>query len=582
MELLTGDVAARWAAGAINREHAQLLWNTLPVTVQALVEVGPDLIDTFVSSNTLVERAAANSSANTNWLARLDGLVQRKTNGAVLKNMPQSDLFEQYTKVLQALARQAPIILVVDDLQWADLGSISLLFHLGRHLPGHRILIVGAYRPEEIALGRDGTRHPLESVINEFQREYGDIAITLGKAENRDFINAILDSESNQLDVSFREMLYRQTHGHPLFTIELLRGMQERGDLVQNPGGQWEEGLTLDWETMPARVEAVIAERIGRLDQPVQEVLRVASVEGQVFTAEVIAQVCATPERDILGLLSQDLDRKHHLIRSHSIQRLGDQLISCYRFRHILFQKYLYNSLDEVERVHLHEQIGTTLEGLYQDDDERAIIAPQLARHFQEARIVQKGVHYLHQAGEKALQLSAYREGIVHLTRGLPLLMTLPESPERDQQELLLQLTLSFAWQGRIGAQAEEVGDALIRARELCQLLGQTSKLCQVMGGLAMHYYVRAEYQKAIDLAEETLRLAHQVDDPLIEALGHWFLGLLLMCIGEFSTALSYLDKVTVFYEPQHHHHTFVYLRGSDAGVGISVSSLLFMVPWLS
>jgi len=92
------------------------------------------------------------------------------------------------------------------------------------------------------------------------------------------------------------------------------------------------------------------------------EVLAVDNGSG--FTAEVIASICAPPEREILGLLSQDLDRKHHLIRTHSIQRLGNQLISCYRFRHILFQKYLYSSLDEVEWVHLHEQVGTTLERL--------------------------------------------------------------------------------------------------------------------------------------------------------------------------------------------------------------------------
>jgi predicted ATPase len=86
-------------------------------------------------------------------------------------------------------------------------------------------------------------------------------------------------------------MLYRQTHGHPLFTIELLRGLQEQGDLVQDPEGRWVEGPALDWETLPARVEAVIAERIGRLAEPLQAALRVASVEGEVFTAEVVARV---------------------------------------------------------------------------------------------------------------------------------------------------------------------------------------------------------------------------------------------------------------------------------------------------
>jgi DNA-binding SARP family transcriptional activator len=425
LALLTGDVEARWAAGAITREHARRLWNTFPVTAQDLVESGPDLIGTFVPGAALVQRAVTSTPGGADWLTRLGEFVERKTNDRIDTSPQQSDLFEQYTRVLGALARKVPLVLVVDDLQWADTGSISLLFHLGRHLVGGRILIVGAYRPEEVALGRDGARHPLEPVANELQREFGDIVINVDQAESRDFVEAILDSEPNRLGVPFRQMLYRRTSGQPLFTIELLRGMQERGDLVQDQSGQWVERSELDWETLPARVEAVIAERIGRLAQPLRAAMRVASVEGEVFTAEVVAKVRATDEQEILGCLSRELDRRHHLIRTQSIQRINGQLLSRYRFRHILIQKYLYSSLDEVERVHLHEQVGTALEGLYGAQGEIAAVAPQLARHFQEARITAKAIHYLHLAGEKAVQLSAYQEARVHLTSAMTLLMTL-------------------------------------------------------------------------------------------------------------------------------------------------------------
>ncbi|NIO72145.1 MAG: hypothetical protein GTN71_24750, partial [Anaerolineae bacterium] len=94
---------------------------------------------------------------------------------------------------------------------------------------------------------------------------------------------------------------------------------------------------------------------------------------------------------------------------TQSIQRMDGQLLSCYRFRHILFQRYLYSSLDEVERVHLHEQVGTALEGLYGAQEQVAAIAaiaPQLALHFQKARITEKAIDYLRQAGERAVQLS--------------------------------------------------------------------------------------------------------------------------------------------------------------------------------
>jgi predicted ATPase/DNA-binding SARP family transcriptional activator len=571
LELLTGDVEARWAAGAITREHALRLWNTFPLAAQALVEAGPDLIDTFVSRGVLLERVMSVAPGKADWLPRLNELAEWKPAGPGTPSPQQSDLFEQYARMLGALARQAPLVLVVDDLQWADMGSISLLFHLGRRLGGSCILLVGAYRPEEIALGREGARHPLEPVVNELQRELGDITVDLGHAESRDFLDALLDSEPNRLGPPFREMFYRQTHGQPLFTVELLRGLQERGDLVRDSQGQWVEGQALNWERLPARVEAVVAERIGRLPQSLRDLLSIASVEGEVFTAEVTARVGAADEQELLRRLSSELDRRHRLVRAQSIQRIEGRPLSRYRFRHILFQKYLYGSLDEVERGHLHEQVGTALEVLYGDQEQAAAITVQLALHFQRAGITQKAIHYLRQAGERALQLSAYQEAVAHLNAGLALLMSLPDSGaeeqrlERAEQELALQISLGLAQKGDIPVPKAE--EALTRARELCQQLGKTTQLCQVLGELSIFSYVRAEYQKARQLAEEALNLARQADDATLVALGHWHLGYILFGLGEYTASRAHLQQVISYYEPQQHHRSFVFLRGSDAGV---------------
>jgi transcriptional regulator with XRE-family HTH domain len=127
--LLTGDVQARWVAGSMSRLQAQRLWDLTPAAVQALVDSGPDLVDTFIPGPGLVSRAMAAAPGGAGWLARLEALAAGQAAGQGPKDLKQSDLFEQYVKVLLALARERPLLLVLDDLQWADAGSIGLLFH---------------------------------------------------------------------------------------------------------------------------------------------------------------------------------------------------------------------------------------------------------------------------------------------------------------------------------------------------------------------------------------------------------------------------------------------------------------------
>jgi DNA-binding SARP family transcriptional activator len=264
LQMLTGDIEAKRASAAITPEHARRLWALLPAAAQALVEVGPSLIDCLVPGEALALRAEAFATGGAAWRTRLQELAERKEARTDLADSSQADLFEQVTQVLQTLARQHLLILVLDDLQWADSGSLSLLFHLGRRLAGHRILIVSAYRPADLAPGPSGERHPLEPILNELQRDFGDVQVDLNQADGRQFVEAFLDTESNRLGIAFRETLYRHTAGNPLFTVELLRGLQEQGNLVRDEAGRWVEGPALEWKRLPARVEAVIAGRSQR------------------------------------------------------------------------------------------------------------------------------------------------------------------------------------------------------------------------------------------------------------------------------------------------------------------------------
>jgi DNA-binding SARP family transcriptional activator/tetratricopeptide (TPR) repeat protein len=562
---LTGDVEARLQAGALTLKHAQRLWNLLPRTIPVVLESGPDLIDTFIAGRTLLDRGRASTQSNVEWLSHLQDLVARKAGTSLLPGPQQTDLFEQFTRVLRGIAQIAPTVIIIDDLQWADAGSIGLLFHLGRHLGGMPLLIIGSYRREDVAAGREGARHPLEPLVNELQRLYGDNVVNLGESDRRQFLELFLDSEPNRLDQSFRDMLYRQTQGHPLFTVELLRGMQERGDLIQGDDGQWVEGSVLNWESMPARVEAVIAERIGRLPESLQSIVRVGSVEGEIFTNEVVARVLNTDERQLLPQLSGELDKKHRLIRADSIHRLNGQVLSSYRFRNILFQKYLYSSLDHVERVHLHEQVGDVLESLCSAVDEFPDVDLQLARHFEEAGIKEKAIHYLHLAGDRAISISACSEGIVHLQRGLALLKSLPDSPKHEEKELEMQLSIGKAW--KYEGPSTSARNAINRARDLCLKLDRPAQLARTLGELTILHYVMAKYDQAKKIGLEALELAEETKDPLLIVEGHWLLSVLDFCLAEYVKARGHLEEVSAFYDPHEHHAVLIELRGVDAGL---------------
>jgi tetratricopeptide (TPR) repeat protein/predicted Ser/Thr protein kinase len=561
---LTGDVEAKWSAGIITREHAQRLWNLLPLTSEAIVNQGPDLINTFVPGAELVRRGESFSSSRAAWLYPLKKLVENKTNLPADVMLQQSYLFEQFMRVLEVLAKQKPLLLVLDDLQWMDAGSANLLFHLGRRIKGSRIKIIGSFRPSEIDMGRAGDRHPLEPILNEFKRDYGDIEINVDKVEGRAFIDAFLDTEANNLGSSFRDMLFKQTKGHPLFTVELLRDMQDQGVLIKISEGQWAEGPELNWDALPARVDAVIEERINRLSGHLRDILTLASVEGEEFTAEVVARLQDTEVRELIRHLSHELDKRHHLVSAKGIHRIDKQRLSRYLFQHILFQRFLYNNLDKVERAHLHGEIGEILELLYGDSADE--IASQLARHFNEAGDVEKAIEYFYKAGDKAAKVSANLEAIQHFKQALDLIKTLPESIDRNKQELSLQLALILPIQATQGFASPEIGQAVKRAQELYPEFGDTPEVFMALTQISTYYSTRPEYRKALEFEDQITQLAEKLGDPMMKAISHYNASWSKLNLGELTQSLEHTKHMSEFYDPEKHGY-LAYAFGYDLGV---------------
>lgn len=408
---LTGDVEGKLGDGRISGDNASRLSRMLEVTGRALVEHAPDLIDILVPGGALLTRLGQRAAHRLPWARRLSEIsAGRVARGAAAEGLELSHVFQQCTDLLRAISADRPIVLVLDDLHWVDPASAALLFHLARRLEGDRVLLLGAFRPGDVALGRGGERHPLEPVLTELKRYHGDILVRLGEddSDGRRFVDALVDAETPGMDSDFREELFRHTGGHPLFCVELLRHLKESGGVRMDGAGRWRAAGPVDWDALPARVEGLIQERAQRLEPEQRELLAVASVAGEEFTAEVVSGPVSREPRDVIRELSGPLEKRHGMVRALGLRRANGSRLAVYRFRHNLFQTWFYQQLDPIERAYLHEEIGRSLESLYASSPEE--VAVQLAWHFVQADQTEPALRYLLMAADRARATFANEE----------------------------------------------------------------------------------------------------------------------------------------------------------------------------
>jgi tetratricopeptide (TPR) repeat protein len=346
---------------------------------------------------------------------------------------------------------------------------------------------------------------------------YGVISLDLDHGEQeggRKFVDSLLDTEPNLLGQDFRQALFEHTVGHPLFTVELLQAMKDRGDLVLDDEGRWVQRAELEWKELPARVEAVIEERILRLEEQLREILSVASVEGEDFTAQVIARVQEIQERRLLRNLSQELERRHRLVRELSDGDGSDRLLSRYRFAHQLFQKYLYNNLSTGERRLLHGEIAQVLEDLYQDNLEEIVV--QLAFHFHQGGQREKARTYLTQAGHQARRKYANQEAIQYYSQALSL------TPEDGEERF--QLLSARAEVFDIISQREEQKSEVEAMIDLAEKLDEDVLRYEALIAQT-DFYLRTDHLKAQEPANRALAIAENMEDRVREGKAYYRLG---------------------------------------------------------
>lgn len=550
--VLSGAQDEQEVGSAVDVTNAARLKEFVRVSGETLLDVGPDLIGIFVPGAALFAKLATRAATNSSLASKLAERMGKSEKGAAGGPTPnpqldQEKIFQQYAAVMQALAREHTLILILDDLQWADNASLNLLFHLCRQLKESHVLLVGTYRPDDVALGRGGERHPLEPILNELKRYYGDIVVDLSTAqatEGRAFADALVDAEPNRLAADFRTELFARTEGHPLFIVELLHNLQERGDIVKDEEGKWVQSATLDWAAMPARVEGVIAERIGRLEDNLRETLNIGSVIGYDFAAQVVARVQEVQERELLKNLTRELEKRHHLVLELGETKVGKQFLSQYRFIHALFQQYLYDELGSGERRMMHGEVADSMEQLYGEHADE--IATQLARHFQEAGDDEKAATYLIRSGEAARRAYANAEAGGYYAQALEALKRLPDTTanrRRRVDTLVKQVTVSLRSDGP-DRNLERLKEAESLVRSLPTAEGDRERLAYIQYWTGHAYIHRGQPAEAIAYMGQVLAAAQEgVGGPELLAIPASVIGRARFVKGQFSEAEALLGQ---------------------------------------
>lgn len=511
--LLTGDVRGDLGARVVDNTNAERLRNIAVTAAQVIVEVGGDLVGILIPGAALFDRVVSllAKALKVGWVSKLKKEVEKPSPRERFK---PEQFFEQFSRVISRLSAQAPLILAVDDLHWADNASLELFLYLARRFQqgnSQHIMLVGTFRPADIRLGRDGGRHPLEGIVNEVRRYWPDAKIdleeTLGGERGLAFVDALIDTEPNLLDSAFRIFLFRRTDGHPLFTVEILRMLKQRGTLIQDSEGRWALARPVTLEELPDSVEAVIEERIQRLERQLREILTCGCVEGEQFTVEIVARVRQVERMQLAEQLNDDLEKRHSLVVSSAEAQAARQHLHTYRFIHAVFQQYLYGTLSDLQRQQLHRAVGEALEALYGSNVSRVVV--QLARHFDIALDTEKAIKYLQLAGDQAMAVYAHADALQHYVRAREIISRTGQDQKQEEYRIASSVAQIFARGGRRPEQWVEI----TRMLELAQALGEKKKVAESFIFQSRYLIETGDYSRAELAANEALMVSNEIKD---------------------------------------------------------------------
>jgi class 3 adenylate cyclase/predicted ATPase len=461
---------------------------------------------------------------------------------------------ETLTNWLMKSAEQSPVLCIVEDLHWADPSSLELLGLVLSGLRTHPLLVLLTFRPE--------FRSPWPA-----HEGMHDMALT-GLTPEQVTALATHVAHNRTLPTAVLTEVVKRTDGVPLFVEEMTRMLLESG-FLKAANGSYELSGPLPARAIPVTVQDSLMARLDRLGSA-KTLAQLGATIGRDFRHDVLQAVAEEGE----VALERDLGL---LLDANMVTRDGLPPEVTYTFRHALIQDAAYQSLLKSTRQQYHQRIARVLAEHF---PEIAETQPELlAQHFTAAGFNQQAVGYWHKAGQRAMERSANLEAINHFRKGLELLAGVPETAERVQQELMLQLSLGMPLLATTGYASPDVGAIFSRAREICLQIGGVPQLAPVLYGLWAFYLVRCESETAREIASELLALAEKAQDRDLLLEAHTVQGITDFWIDcDLSAARTHLEQAASLYDLERHYsHALTYFQ--DPGVA-SLANLTFVL-WI-
>ncbi|UXN64460.1 AAA family ATPase [Phyllobacterium sp. A18/5-2] len=460
----------------------------------------------------------------------------------VAPEQKKAKTFQTLIAQLEGLAAKQPVLMTAEDVHWFDPTSLELFDRVVDRIERLPVLLVVTFRPE-FAPRWTSRPHVTLLTLNR-----------LGQNESTVLIDHL--SGGRPLPVDVQAQILAKTEGVPLFVEELTKAVLE-SRLLRETGKRYEVTGSLPPLAIPSTLQDSLLARLDRL-MPVKEIAQIGAVIGREFSYELLAATAQMDEPKLRTALDE-------LVRAELAFCRDTPPDAIYTFKHALVRDAAYESLLKSRRQQLHCRIATVLRERFPD---RAEAEPEvLAHHATEGGLLDDAVSYWHKAGLRANYRSANAEAIAHLSKGLDLLATLPETAARDNREIDLQLALGIPQVAAKGHGSAEVMAAYTRAQELCNRHGsETSQFFPVLRGLWTCNRARGQMHPARDLADQLVTIARRSGDQSLLLEAHHTQWTTHYCLGEWRSVCEHTARGLALYRREHFSHAFMY-GGHDPAV---------------